>query len=150
MEFQTQLSCVLLSFSSSDISSNKFIFNFFVPLSFLLRISFPFMFCKLWVLWLHKNTIVSVEVNVSIYYYIADWMIYLWLDNELDRKIYVTAILFLLVQNRQQTLDWTLIGSGANGLGILEWESLFHIYSPIYLFLLPCGFLAAPCLDQPV
>jgi len=33
----------------------------------------------------------------------------------------VTAILFLLVQNRQQTHDWTLIGSGANGLGILEW-----------------------------
>ena len=29
---------------------------------------------------------------------------------------------FLLVQNRQQTHDWTLIGSGANGLGIQEWE----------------------------
>ena len=28
---------------------------------------------------------------------------------------------FLLVQNRQQTHDLTLIGSGANGLGILEW-----------------------------
>ena len=25
-----------------------------------------------------------------------------------------------MVQNRQQTDDWTLIGSGANGLGILE------------------------------
>ena len=50
----------------------------------------------------------------------ADIRIYLWLDNELDRKIDVTAILFLLVQNRHQTHDWTLIGSGANGLGILE------------------------------
>ena len=27
------------------------------------------------------------------------------LDNEIDRKIDVTAILFLLVQNRQQTHD---------------------------------------------
>jgi len=43
------------------------------------------------------------------------------LDNEIDRKIDVTAILFLLVQKRQQTHDWTLIGSGANGLGIQEW-----------------------------
>ena len=42
------------------------------------------------------------------------------MDNEIDRKIDVTAILFLLVQNRQQRLGWTLIGSGANGLGILE------------------------------
>ena len=44
------------------------------------------------------------------------------MDNEIDRKIDVTAILFLLVQNRQQTHDWTLIGSGANGLGIQEWK----------------------------
>ena len=44
------------------------------------------------------------------------------LDNEIDRKIDVTAILFLLVQNRHQTHGWTLIASGANGLGILlEW-----------------------------
>ena len=42
------------------------------------------------------------------------------MDNEIDRKIDVTAILFLLVQNRQQTHDWILIGSGANGLGIQE------------------------------
>ena len=28
---------------------------------------------------------------------------------------------FLLVQNRQQTQDWTLIGSGANGLDIQEY-----------------------------
>ena len=42
----------------------------------------------------------------------------LWLDNERDRKIDVTAILFLLVQNRHQTHGWTLIGSGVNGLGI--------------------------------
>ena len=33
----------------------------------------------------------------------------------------VTAMQFLLVQNRHQTHGWTLIGSGANGLGILEW-----------------------------
>ena len=43
------------------------------------------------------------------------------MDNEIYRKIDVTAILFLLVQNRQQTHHWTLIGSGANELGILEW-----------------------------
>ena len=48
-------------------------------------------------------TIVSVEVNISIY---------------IDRKIDVTGMQFLLVQNRQQTHDWTLIWSGANGLGI--------------------------------
>ena len=42
------------------------------------------------------------------------------MDNEIDRKIDFTALLFLLVQNRQQTHDWTLIGSGANGLGIQE------------------------------
>ena len=29
-------------------------------------------------------------------------------------------LLFLLVQNRQQTQGWTLIGSGADGLGIQE------------------------------
>ena len=40
------------------------------------------------------------------------------MDNEIDRKIDVTAILLLLVQNRHQTHDWTLIGSDANGLGI--------------------------------
>ena len=43
------------------------------------------------------------------------------MDNEIDRKIDVTAKLFLLVQNRQQTHDWTLIGSDANELGIQEW-----------------------------
>ena len=37
------------------------------------------------------------------------------MDNELDRKIDVTATQFLLVQNRQQTHDLTLIGLGANG-----------------------------------
>ena len=35
--------------------------------------------------------------------------------------IYVTAMQLLWVQNRQQTHDWTLIGLGANGLGIQEW-----------------------------
>ena len=44
------------------------------------------------------------------------------MDNKLDRKIDDTATLFLLVQNRHQTDGWTLIGSGANGLGILEWH----------------------------
>ena len=34
----------------------------------------------------------------------------------MDRKIDVAAKLFLLVQNRQQKHDWTLIGSGTNGL----------------------------------
>ena len=65
-------------------------------------------------------TIVSVEENISIYCYSADIKIYLLLDDEIDRKIDVTAILFLLVQNTQQTHDWTLIGSGANGIGILN------------------------------
>ncbi len=39
-------------------------------------------------------------------------------DNEINRNIEVTVILSLLVQNRQQTHDWTLIGSGAIGIGI--------------------------------
>ena len=43
------------------------------------------------------------------------------MDNEIDRKIDVTAMQFLLVQNRQQTHGRTLIGSGANGLGIQKW-----------------------------
>ena len=38
------------------------------------------------------------------------------MENEIDRKIDVTAKLFLLVQNRQQTHDWTLIGTGANSI----------------------------------
>ena len=42
------------------------------------------------------------------------------MDNEIKIKIDVAAILFLFVQNRHQTYDWTLIGSGANGLGIQE------------------------------
>ena len=29
---------------------------------------------------------------------------------------------FLLVQNKHQTHDWTLIGSGTTGLGIQEWS----------------------------
>ena len=32
----------------------------------------------------------------------------------------ITAMQFLLVQNRQQTHDWILIGEGANELGIQE------------------------------
>ena len=42
------------------------------------------------------------------------------MGNEIDGKIDVTDRPFLLVQNRQQTHDWTLIGSGANGFGIQE------------------------------
>ena len=49
------------------------------------------------------------------------------MDNEIDRKIDVTAMLFLLVQNRQQTHDWTLIGSGANGPSIQEVKPPFYI-----------------------
>ena len=58
------------------------------------------------------------------------------MDNEIDRKIDVTAILFLLVQNRQQRYDRTLIGSGANGLGILEWirAILCLTYYQLYLY----------------
>ena len=40
------------------------------------------------------------------------------MDNEIDRKIVVNTLQFLLVQSRHQTPDCTLIGSGANGLGI--------------------------------
>jgi len=36
----------------------------------------------------------------------------------IDRKIDITAMQFLFVQSRHQTHDWTLIGSGANGIGI--------------------------------
>ena len=42
------------------------------------------------------------------------------MDNEIDKKIDVTAIIFLLVQNRQQTHDWNLIGWGANGYGYIQ------------------------------
>ena len=45
------------------------------------------------------------------------------MNNEIDRKIDVTALQSLLVLNRQQTHDWTLmIGSGANGNGIQGWQ----------------------------
>jgi len=76
----------------------------------------------LWESKISWNTIVSVEINNYIY-----WLKDSWLDNDIDRKIDVyTAI--LLVQNRQQTHDWTLIGSRANGLGIQEckyWKRYF-------------------------
>ena len=55
------------------------------------------------------------------------------LDNEMDKKIDVTAILFLLVQKRQQTHDWTLIGSGVNGLGIQDWTVYCLKSSKYYL-----------------
>ena len=43
------------------------------------------------------------------------------MDDEIDRKIDDTAMQFLLVQNRQQTHDSTLVGSDAIGLGIQAW-----------------------------
>jgi len=49
------------------------------------------------------------------------------LDNDIDRKIDITAMQFLLVQNRQQTHGWTLIGSGTNGPGIQEWSTLHYM-----------------------
>ena len=48
------------------------------------------------------------------------------MDNEIDRKIDVTAMQLLLVQNRHQTHGWTLIGLGANEQGILEWINQTH------------------------
>ena len=53
------------------------------------------------------------------------------MDNEIDRKTDVTAILFLLVQNKQQRHDWTLIGSGANGLGIQECRCILKFNASI-------------------
>ena len=43
------------------------------------------------------------------------------MDDEIDRKIDVTAMQFLLVQNRHQTHDWALVGSGAKGIGKQGW-----------------------------
>ena len=57
------------------------------------------------------------------------------MDNDLDRKIDVTTILFLLVQNRQQTHDWTLIGSGVYGLGIQEWSDTYKVVSSVGMFM---------------
>ena len=65
----------------------------------------------------------------SKYFHYCLAPIYLLLDYEIDGKINVTAILFLLVQNRHQTYGWTLIGSGANGLGIQEWLYSSKMYS---------------------
>jgi len=45
----------------------------------------------------------------------------------IDRNIDVTAKLFLLVQNRHQTQDSTLIGSGANELCIEELERKINL-----------------------
>ena len=64
----------------------------------------------------------------------AKFRIHLWLDNEIDRKIYITAMQFLSVQNRQQTHGWTLIGSGAYGMGkqvCFAWRNTWiYVYSP--------------------
>ena len=57
------------------------------------------------------TTLVSVEVNISIYcvLFSPDVRIHLLLDIEIDD----TVMQFLLVQNRHHTHDLTLIGSGA-------------------------------------
>ena len=63
------------------------------------------------------STISHYSFSKSKYFhlvYSADLRIYLLLDNEIDRKIDATVMQFLLVQNRQQTHDSILIGSGAN------------------------------------
>ena len=57
------------------------------------------------------------------------------MDNKIDRKIDVTAIQILLVQNRQQTYDLTLIGSGANELSIQEWY-VRGVYMCFLLFMM--------------
>ena len=56
------------------------------------------------------------------------------MDDEIDRKIDVTAIQSLLVQNRQQTHDWILIGSGANGIGIQVWVKRVGLNNIIYFY----------------
>ena len=54
----------------------------------------------------------AVEVIISIYCYSAYIKIYLLLDNALDRKIDVTAMQFLLVQNMANPwLDQALMDS---------------------------------------
>ena len=64
------------------------------------------------------------------------------MDNEIDRKIDMTAILFLLVQNRQQTHDWTLIGSGATGVCVMSQHVMSqHVMSQQLLSILPLFFL---------
>ena len=50
----------------------------------------------------------------------------------IDRKIDVTAVLFLLVQNKHQTHDWTLIGLGAYGLGKQECFSNPPVQREVY------------------
>ena len=44
------------------------------------------------------------------------------MDYKKDGKIDVTAMQFLLIPNRQQTHDWILIRSVANGIGIQVWD----------------------------
>ena len=63
--------------------------------------------------------------------HISNWMIRYIESSKID----FTAILFLLVQNRQQTHDWTLIGSGANGLGIHMIRT--RTWRPVWCLLLP-------------
>ena len=58
----------------------------------------------------------------------------------MDRKIDITVLQFLLVQKRHQTHDWSLIGSGANGIGIQE--GLYHLppTSTPFLPMIACRF----------
>ena len=55
------------------------------------------------------------------------------MDDEIDRNIDVTAILFLLVQIRHHAHDWTLIGSGANVIGIQAWVTWNYAHNPFKL-----------------
>ena len=50
------------------------------------------------------------------------------MDDEIDRKVDVTTIQFLLVQDRQQTHGLNLIGSGANGLSAVVIQTLSWMY----------------------
>ena len=52
----------------------------------------------------------------------CNWVYYTIVSVEVILPCYRHSI--SLVQNRQQTHDWTLIGSGAIGLGIQEWDCI--------------------------
>ena len=47
------------------------------------------------------------------------------MDNDIDRKIDVTPIQALLVQNRHKTHAWNLIWSSTTGLGIQVWFTIY-------------------------
>ena len=73
--------------------------------------------CVYFYLTFNQNKLITVQQKeIFPFTDSADWRIYLKLDDEMDKKIDVTAILFLLVQNRKQTqtepwLDQALMDS---------------------------------------